>query len=230
MKSELLFYLAGKTGACEEALRRQLSLLSVELSAVSISTGVSELSYLLSDAVGHANLVFIAGGLGQEGDRNIVKLLRRLLSLKVTSKGGKPQIEGATVLASGGGAGGLVLESGRQSIVVLPDSPEEIDMVFQSSLQEFLMRKYGLQKSPDREREVTPQQVQNRLQRELPAAAPDFLDEPVLREKTGKKKKSKKGLVVFIVLLLVVAALVGVFCALYSNGLLPDVFYQRIID
>ena len=92
------------------------------------------------------------------------------------------------------------------------------------------MRKYGLQKSPDREREVTPQQVQNRLQRELPAAAPDFLDEPVLREKTGKKKKSKKGLVVFIVLLLVVAALVGVFCALYSNGLLPDVFYQRIID
>ena len=228
MKSELIFYLAGKTGACEEALRRQLSKLSVELSAVSISTGVSQLSYLLSDAVGHVNLVFIAGGLEQEGERNIVKLLRRLLSLKTESKDGKNRLSGARVLTCASGSEGLLLESGKQTIVVLPDSPGEIDGLFSSSLSAILEEKYGLSKK--QEPAQTPQQVASRLKRELSSPAPAFLDEPVLHEERGRKKKSKRGLAVFLVLLLVLAALLGVFYLLYTNALLPDWFYQRIVD
>lgn len=146
MKCELIFYLAHRTGACEDALSEALAPAGIQLGAVAAATSPTELTYALAQAVRHSNLIFVVGGLNKLGGEDVLSVIGKALSLPLLPSKRRPGCripEGAGMLESGEQVG-YAMESGRQTLVLLPDQPLHLTDMLQRQLLPFLCRKYGL--------------------------------------------------------------------------------------
>lgn len=145
MNCELIFYLANRTAANESALRKLLARAGVEIQAVAGATNEGELRYALKQAVDHSNLVFVIGGREAPGEKNAVSVLNRALT--------------AANLKKSEGKDWLLLQSGRQTILSLPDEPGVITGVMEERLLYTLSARYSLPvdhlKKPDIPRDWT---------------------------------------------------------------------------
>ena len=112
MNGELIFYLANRTAANEAVLRGLLDRIGVELQAVANATKEGELRYALKQAVDHSNLIFVVGGWKAPSGRDTASVLARALT--------------SANMKKSEGDDWLLLQSGRQTVLSLPDEPDRI--------------------------------------------------------------------------------------------------------
>ena len=197
MNGELIFYLANRTAANEAALRRLLGRIGVELKAVANATKEGELRYALKQAVDHSNLIFEVGGRKAPSGRDTASVLARALT--------------SANMKKSEGDGWLLLQSGRQTILSLPDEPNLVTNAMEERLLYLLSSQYSL---PLKRREPLPPSRNWTLpleerpgpeqpEQSLPAMIPQ-------KEKTGKRFP------VWVAVLLGTAAVAGaVLCAIF---------------
>lgn len=198
MEGEVIFYIAGKTAANETQLKKSLADINVTIRNVCFATDVRKFVKLLASAVSRSKLIFIIGGLTDFSDNNVIRVLSKALSIKLKD-GDLPLLEGVCTLENSWGANGSFLESGVQSICVLPDEPKQISIIMKNQLKTILARKYNLpmQKSTSTEEDflknVSSDLILD-LQAESEKDAPnlsleqikDMLPEDINRELFGK--------------------------------------------
>lgn len=203
MKCELLFYLANKTGASQDALSRALDRIDCTLGAVSFSTGASELGYALADAVAHTNVIFIVGGLDRTDALQVLQVLSKALSLPMQADG----LQGAKGIPNAAGTDGCIIESGKQSIIVLPDFPAQLADMLRATVTPYLCRKYGLS---IHHRFAPPElEIPCLQEQEIPPVRTDFHPAP------KQKRRVKTRVVLSALLLLALLAAAGFY--MYSR-------------
>lgn len=197
MNGELIFYLANRTAANEAVLRGLLDRIGVELQAVANATKEGELRYALKQAVDHSNLIFVVGGWKAPSGRDTASVLARALT--------------SANMKKSEGDDWLLLQSGRQTVLSLPDEPDRITKAMEDRLLYLLSSQYSL---PLKRRDPPPSSRNwtlpleerpgpERSEQRLPAMLPE-------REKTGKRFP------VWAAVLLGTAAVAGaVLCAIF---------------
>lgn len=139
MKSNLVFYLARKTGYCEKALKKTLASINVELHTISASTTPLMLGEKLTQALSVCNLVFIIGGLGFSGENRLSDVLSRALATTKVTIGDVRRLKNPV-----GKNFGYLIRSGNQLIVALPDDPEELKGMLSDELKNYIKDMYKL--------------------------------------------------------------------------------------
>ncbi|MFR3202501.1 MAG: hypothetical protein ACLTOZ_07500 [[Clostridium] leptum] len=144
MKCELIFYLAGRTGQLEELLEELLGGLGVIIAEVTAATSPEELAAALEKGVSRRNLLLVVGGLSRPDERNAARQAAKLLSQPLSSVNPPVFRNGVSLTADHGRPEGFFLESGRQSLLLLPDDPGAVEALFDRQVTELLQKKYGL--------------------------------------------------------------------------------------
>ncbi len=139
MKCDLIFYLARKTSYCEKALKKQLGEISVELNVVTASTTPLMLGEKLIASLSRCNLVFIIGGLGFSGKNGLTDVLSKALSTTKVTPSDIRKLRNET-----GKQYGYIIRCAKQTIVALPDKPEELTEMFSPALVAYLKETYSL--------------------------------------------------------------------------------------
>ncbi|MBQ4569866.1 MAG: hypothetical protein IJA62_07455 [Ruminococcus sp.] len=139
MKCDLIFYLARKTSYCEKSLKKQLAEISVELNVVTASTTPLMLGEKLIASLSRCNLVFIIGGLGFSGKNGLTDVLSKALSATKVTPSDIRKLRNET-----GKQYGYLIRCAKQTIVALPDKPEELAEMFSPALVAYLKETYSL--------------------------------------------------------------------------------------
>ena len=206
MKCELIFYLAGRTGQLEELLEELLGGLGVIIAEVTAATSPEELAAALEKGVSR---------------RNPARQAAKLLSQPLSSVNPPVFRNGVSLTADHGRPEGFFLESGRQSLLLLPDDPGAVEALFDRQVTELLQKKYGLSLAVGRlEQRKDPQRRARELQEEIkrseeaagaaarPASETAFGAAPG-KPSAKKGKNSKKALPAFLLLLVLALALLA---------------------
>ncbi|MBQ9673822.1 MAG: hypothetical protein IJV39_04260 [Ruminococcus sp.] len=135
MKCDLIFYLAKKTALCQKQLAHILSDRQYELNTITAATTPESLGMQLNEDLSCVNLVFIAGGLKENDVRSITNVLSKALANSSTDIIPKR-------VKNEDGSDGYILRSGRQTIVCLPDDPEQIESMLNDVMLNYLDRVY----------------------------------------------------------------------------------------
>lgn len=143
MESEVIFYIAGKTAANETQLKKSLLDVNISVSSICFATDVKKFLRLLETAISRSKIIIIIGGLDDFSDNNVIKILSKALNIKLKNDD-LPLLDGVCILENSWGANGSFLESGEQSICVLPDDPKQIDVIMNKQLKTILSKKYKL--------------------------------------------------------------------------------------
>lgn len=130
MNCELIFYAARKTAFCERSLRKSFSELDLMLTNTSFATDSVKLGELVSDSLNKTGLVFVVGGLGIGGRNSSESIFARVLSEADLSESKK--------LKNPAGNDGYLFAAGGQIIVLLPDEPEQIELIMSGPLCGYL--------------------------------------------------------------------------------------------
>ncbi len=137
MKCDIVFYLAKKTALCEKKLRELFSNRIYEVNTVTASTSPESLGMQLNSHLSCVNLVMIIGGLRDNDFRSISNVFSKALansSRDIIPKKVKNPV---------GNMEGYILRSGKQTIICLPDNPEEIEGMLNEMMFSYLDRVYG---------------------------------------------------------------------------------------
>lgn len=137
MKCDLIFYLAKKTALCEKKIKELFSNTIYQLNSVTASTTPDSLGMQLTDALNCVNLIFVVGGLRDNDVRAISNVLSKALansSTNIIPKRLKNEV---------GDFDGYILRSGKQTIICIPDNPEEIENMLNENMFNYLNRVYG---------------------------------------------------------------------------------------
>lgn len=215
--------MAGRTGQLEDLLQERLSRLGIDLAEVTAATCGEELAAAVGKGVSRRNLLVIAGGLSKPDGQNTARQISSLLSLPLSSVN-PPVFRNGTALSGGDSfPGGFFLESGRQSLLLLPDDPEAVERLLDRQALALLQRKYGLsfvgREEPGRRAQELQEAIQESRQALGGAVSPR---EPKAfgAAPRGKTKGFKRGL--WILLAVLITALV-VAAALALAHRLPGV-------
>ena len=185
MKCELIFYLAGRTGQLEELLEELLGGLGVIIAEVK---GVSR-----------RNLLLVVGGLSRPDERNAARQAAKLLSQPLSSVNPPVFRNGVSLTADHGRPEGFFLESGRQSLLLLPDDPGAVEALFDRQVTELLQKKYGLslavgrleqRKDPQRRARELQEEIKRRRRREPQPGRPQR--QPLARRRESLRQKREK--------------------------------------
>ncbi|MDO5123051.1 MAG: molybdopterin-binding protein [Eubacteriales bacterium] len=139
MKTDLIFYLARRTSYCEKALKKQLTPLGINFNSVAASTTPAQLGKKLTESFKRCNLVFIIGGLGFTGKNSLGEVLSGALSTTRVTADNVKKLKNEL-----GKQYGYVIRCGNQTIVALPDKPEELSKMFSPALVGYLKSTYNL--------------------------------------------------------------------------------------
>jgi len=122
MKFDIIFYLARKTALCEKALIKKLKpyMLYNESKSAVTPEGLGQ---CLLDSLSKCYICFILGGIGLEGGTGAEHILFGAISSTVTEY--KTEIKKIKNKLSD--RDGYLFSCNKQSIVLLPDVPSEID-------------------------------------------------------------------------------------------------------
>ena len=139
MKCDLIFYLARKTSYCEKALKKQLEEIGVGLNTVTASTTPIMLGEKLIASLSRCNLVFIIGGLGFSGKNGLTDVLSKALSTTKVTPSDIKKLRSDT-----GKQYGYLIRCSSQTIVALPDKPDQLREMFSPALVAYLKETYSL--------------------------------------------------------------------------------------
>lgn len=137
MKCDLIFYLAKKTALCEKKIKELFVTTIYQLNSVTASTTPDSLGMQLTDALNCVNLIFVVGGLRDNDVRAISNVLSKALansSTNIIPKRLKNEV---------GDFDGYILRSGKQTIICIPDNPEEIENMLNENMFNYLNRIYS---------------------------------------------------------------------------------------
>ncbi len=137
MKCDLIFYLAKKTALCEKKIKELFDNTIYQLNSVTASTTPDSLGMQLTDALNCVNLIFVVGGLRDNDVRAISNVLSKALansSTNIIPKRLKNEV---------GDFDGYILRSGKQTIICIPDNPEEIENMLNENMFNYLNRIYS---------------------------------------------------------------------------------------
>ena len=137
MKCDLIFYLAKKTALCEKKIKELFVTTVYQLNSVTASTTPDSLGMQLTDALNCVNLIFVVGGLRDNDVRAISNVLSKALansSTNIIPKRLKNEV---------GDFDGYILRSGKQTIICIPDNPEEIENILNENMFNYLNRIYS---------------------------------------------------------------------------------------
>lgn len=137
MKCDLIFYLAKKTALCEKKIKELFVTNVYQLNSVTASTTPDSLGMQLTDALNCVNLIFVVGGLRDNDVRAISNVLSKALansSTNIIPKRLKNEV---------GDFDGYILRSGKQTIICIPDNPEEIENMLNENMFNYLNRIYS---------------------------------------------------------------------------------------
>lgn len=137
MKCDLIFYLAKKTALCEKKIKELFFGTVYQLNSVTASTTPDSLGMQLTDALNCVNLIFVVGGLRDNDVRAISNVLSKALansSTNIIPKRLKNEV---------GDFDGYILRSGKQTIICIPDNPEEIENMLNENMFNYLNRIYS---------------------------------------------------------------------------------------
>lgn len=137
MKCDLIFYLAKKTAMCEKKIKELFVTTVYQLNSVTASTTPDSLGMQLTDALNCVNLIFVVGGLRDNDVRAISNVLSKALansSTNIIPKRLKNEV---------GDFDGYILRSGKQTIICIPDNPEEIENMLNENMFNYLNRIYS---------------------------------------------------------------------------------------
>ncbi len=137
MKCDLIFYLAKKTALCEKKIKELFANNVYQLNSVTASTTPDSLGMQLTDALNCVNLIVVVGGLRDNDVRAISNVLSKALansSTNIIPKRLKNEV---------GDFDGYILRSGKQTIICIPDNPEEIENMLNENMFNYLNRIYS---------------------------------------------------------------------------------------
>lgn len=137
MKCDVIFYLAKKTALCEKKIKELFSNTIYELNSVTASTTPDSLGMQLTDALACVNMIFVVGGLRDNDVRAISNVLSKALansSTNIIPKRLKNEV---------GNFDGYILRAGKQTIICIPDNPNEIEGMLNENMFSYLNRIYG---------------------------------------------------------------------------------------
>lgn len=137
MKCDLIFYLAKKTALCEKKIKELFANTVYQLNSVTASTTPDSLGMQLTDALNCVNLIVVVGGLRDNDVRAISNVLSKALansSTNIIPKRLKNEV---------GDFDGYILRSGKQTIICIPDNPEEIENMLNEKMFNYLNRIYS---------------------------------------------------------------------------------------
>ena len=137
MKCDLIFYLAKKTALFEKKIKELFANTIYQLNSVTASTTPDSLGMQLTDALNCVNLIFVVGGLKDNDVRAISNVLSKALansSTNIIPKRLKNEV---------GDFDGYILRSGKQTIICIPDNPEEIENMLNENMFNYLNRIYS---------------------------------------------------------------------------------------
>lgn len=137
MKCDLIFYLAKKTALCEKKIKELFANTVYQLNSVTASTTPDSLGMQLTDALNCVNLIVIVGGLRDNDVRAISNVLSKALansSTNIIPKRLKNEV---------GDFDGYILRAGKQTIICIPDNPEEIENMLNENMFNYLNRIYS---------------------------------------------------------------------------------------
>ncbi len=134
MNCDLIFYLASKTSQCEKSLKKSLESLRFSIRNVHFATDSVTLGENLIKALQTTDLVFIIGGLFTTESTSIVNVLSKALS--------KHQPDNVYKLKNQISLhDGYIIEKGKQLIVLLPDSPDQINSMLNDTFKFYVEQK-----------------------------------------------------------------------------------------
>lgn len=215
--------MAGRTGQLEDLLQERLAGLGIGLAEVTAATNEEELAAAVEKGVSRRNLLLIAGGLSKPDSQNTARQISSLLSLPLSSVN-PPVFRNGTALSGGENCpGGFFLESGRQSLLLLPDDPEAVEKLLDRRALALLERKYGLsflgREAPERRARELQDEIKESRQALGGAVSPQE-PKPFGAAPRGKKKGSKKALwILLAVLIIAFGAVAALLLAHWLPGL-----------
>lgn len=130
MNCKLIFYAARKTSFCERALQKSFSELDLKLEETAFATESAGLGELLTNAFSSVNIVFVVGGFELGSDKGIVNIISKACSACDTDDCKK--------LKNDLGDDGYVIRAANQILVLLPDEPEQIEVIMQGPLSGYI--------------------------------------------------------------------------------------------
>ena len=128
MKCDIVFYLAKKTALCEKTLNEIFKERKYEINTVTASTNPESLGMHLQCV----NLVIIIGGLKTKDVRGISNVFSKALANSST------EIIPKRIKNPVGENDGYIMRSGRQTIICLPDNPEEMENMLDKVMLDYL--------------------------------------------------------------------------------------------
>ncbi len=130
MNCKLIFYAARKTSFCERALQKSFSELDLKLEETTFATESIRLGELLTNAFASVNIVFVVGGLEFDNDKGTVNIISKACAACETDDCKK--------LKNDLGDDGYVIRSANQILVLLPDEPEQIEVIMQGPVSGYI--------------------------------------------------------------------------------------------
>ncbi len=130
MNCRLIFYAARKTSFCERTLKKCFSALSLELDGTFFATDSEGLGELTTAAFSQLDAVFVVGGLGISGECGAAEIFSKALS--------DVGADDCKKLKNSFGDDGYVVRKQNQVLVLLPDEPEQIEIIMQGPLCGYL--------------------------------------------------------------------------------------------
>lgn len=135
MKYDLLFYKSRKTSYCEKTLKSKLSEIGMSANRVMSQVAPVNLGETLCESLTLCNCVIIIGGFSKNDSENLVTVLSRALSNSGLNLSNTRRIKGGVY-------DGYIIKYNKQTIIALPDSPEEIDFILNDKFLEYLKTIY----------------------------------------------------------------------------------------
>ena len=130
VECKTIFYSARKTSLCERALKKSFSELDLDVSDISFAADRGSLFNALTEAFGECNIVFVIGGLGFGDERDVKKIVSRLIKSSC--------VDDCKKLKNPTGDDGYVVRADSQMLVLLPDEPEQIEAIMQGAITGYI--------------------------------------------------------------------------------------------
>lgn len=126
MNCKIIFYTAHKTAFCERALKKSFSELDLTQKGTAFATDSIMLGNMLIEAFGICDAVFVIGGLKTDDSAGIKNIFSKAMA--------NTKLDEYKKLKNNLGDDGYVFRSYKQLLIVLPDEPQQIEIIMQGPL------------------------------------------------------------------------------------------------
>lgn len=203
MNYELIYYTAGRTAEVERVLDKTLSPMGLSHLSGEAATTVSELTDALSKSLKKSRLIFVIGGLNNGYD-STDKILSKILVTNDTNVFSK-RIDSEK-------SSGYIIRAIGQTIVILPDEPDEVTKILKAGIVSDLSSTYSLKVPEENNTDI--EDVMQNLDESLSGVQRTRLISAPPKPKLYKRSRKTKILIGILFALGIVLAVSAVIVAL----------------